>query len=208
MLASAAITLLKSSELKQLAVKDDAAAVLGFLNLAVLELHKRFILIQEEAVVTQATGVTTYVLATGADNVVIDLSDHEILIIEKVYDEDDLPYIINGNKDEDFLKISPYNTIRVAADAVEDGYVMNVEYRGTPIFMTADTDAVPLAPQFYDALFTYVAYKSHLGVKAGLKDENNTYYLRFEAACKRIIDEGLFPQDDLYSTKFESRGFA
>lgn len=207
MLASEAITLLRSSELKQLKVGEDDVAVLGFLNLAILELHKRFILIQEDAVITQATGVTKYALKEADVNVDIDLSDHELLIVEKIYDEEDLPYILNGGKDEDHLKISPYDTIKVAADSVVDGYIMNVEYRGTPKFMAVDTEVIAIPPQFYEAMFIYVAYKAHLSIKAGLKDENNTYFIRFEASCNRIILEGLFPQDDLHSTKFESNVF-
>lgn len=207
MIASEAITLLQAAELKQLGVKTDAAAVLGFINFGILELHKRFLLWEAEAVVTQATDVTLYKLDGLDSNVAIDLSDHSLMMIEKIYDEDDLPYVINDEKDEDSLSTPKPHSIKVPVDSVVDGYEMTVTYRAAPKFLAADTEEIPLPVQFLDALFTYVAYKGHLSIKSGLKEENNTHYIRFEASCNLINSEGLFAQKDLQSNNLAVRGF-
>jgi len=203
MLVSEAITQLKTSEVKQLGLKDSDADILGFINFGILELYKRFPLWEAEAVITQATDVVLYTLADGAANVVIDLSDHNLLTILKVWDEDDNFYIINNEKDPDSLKTPKYNQLKVAAASVVDGYVMTVDYRAAPLFLTSVSDVIPLPVQFLEALFTYVGYKGQSSVKVGVKDENNAHYIRFEAACERIKTEGLFAGNDLESTKFE-----
>ena len=88
MLASEAITNLSNTELKQLAVKSDTAAVLGYLNEAIQELHKVFNLWQDEAIITQVDAVTLYKLDGVDVNVAIDLSDKILLMISEAYDYD------------------------------------------------------------------------------------------------------------------------
>lgn len=205
MLVSEAITLLQNSELKQLNIKDDSAAILGYINFGILEIHKRFLLWEAEAVVTQATGVELYTMKEADTNVDIDLSDHEFLTIERVFDEDNKLYLLNNEKDADSLHTPRIDQLKV--NTIVPNYEMSVRYRASPKFLTLVTDIIPLQSQFYEALFLYVAYKGHLSVKSGVKDENNTHYIRFEASCDRISMEGLHIQNDLTSTKFEQRGF-
>jgi len=205
MIVSEAIDLLQKGELKQLNIKDDTAAIIGFINLGILELYKRFPLWEAEATITQATGVSTYTLEEADANVDIDLSDHSLIKIQKVYDEDDLPYVINNEKDEDSISTPKYNQIKVAT--IVPDYEMNVIYRASPIFLTTVRQTIPLPSQFYEALFLYVAFKGQLSVKSGIKEENNTHYIRFEASCDRIKMEGLGVENDMESSKFEQRGF-
>ena len=83
MLASEAIANLLTTELKQLKVGTDTPTVLGYLNQAVLELHKEFNIWQDDATITHATGVTLYKLDGADPNVVIDLSDKQLLLISE-----------------------------------------------------------------------------------------------------------------------------
>lgn len=205
MLVSEAITLLVAGELKQLGIKTEEATVLGFINLGILEIYKRFLLWEAKATVTQVADVDIYNLVDGADNVIIDLSDHELLVIERIYDSEDLRYIVNNEKSEYTIYTPRFNQILV--NDIEVDEVLEVFYRAAPIFLTATTQTIPLPQQFLEALFLYVGYKGQMSVKAGIKDENNTHFMRFEASCNRIKMEGLEVQPDLESTKFEQRGF-
>lgn len=217
MQVSEATQILQNSALKQLAVKDDQVAVMGFINMAILEIYKRFPLWEADAVITQADGVSIYNLTEADPNVSIDLSDNQLMVIQSVYDEDGIPYVINNNKDpvkhiketsenpRSILQTPKYNQIKVKN--IVPGYQMDVVYRAAPLFLTEQEDEIPLPPQFNEALFLYVSYKAHLGVKAGIKDENNTHFIRFEASCNNVDTEGLFPQQGLESNKFEQRGF-
>ena len=205
MLVSEAVTLLKHAELKQLAVRNDPDAILGFINLGVLELHKRFPLWESEAGITQTTGVLLYSLDGEDPNVQICMADHDIQMIQEVYDEDDNPYEINNDKDPDSLYTPQPHKLRLPS--VVQGYRMSVVYKATPKFLKKDTETVPLPPQFIEALFLYVAYKAHISIKSGVKDENNTHFIRFESSCNRITLEGVYPQKTLDTSKLHQRCF-
>lgn len=205
MLVSEAITLLKAAELKQLALKADDTTVLGFINLGILELYKRFNLWEDEATITMAADTLIYKLDGVDANVAIDLSDKQLLMIEGAYEETGEEYVLNDELDPYSIYTPTWHTIQVV-EAVAD-QTISVIYRAAPIFLTATTDVLPLPPQFYDALFCYCGYKGHGSIKSEIKGENNTHYLRFDAACDLINSLGLFAQDDLKSTKFYDRGF-
>lgn len=205
---SEAIDLLKESELKQLSVKDNKPAVLGYINLGILEIYKRFVLWQGEALITLATGVTTYKLDGNDPNVTIDLSDHEMLVIDEAYDYDGEQ--MNINEENDLLAIATpqYNVVEVPLASVTPPATISIIYRAAPKFLTHEKADIPLAPQFYEPLFHYCGFRGHGSVKGDLKTENNTHYMRFDAACERVKTEGLYTEDSLNSTKFYDRGFA
>jgi len=202
---STAIDLLADAELKQLAVKDDKNAVLGFINSGILEIYKRFNLWEEEAIVNMTTGVTTYLLDGTDVNVTMDLSDHEFLMVEAVYAEDGLLMTLNDEQDVYGASTPKYNRLEVFQET--NGETLSVIYRAAPIFLTNEKASIGLPPQFNEALFNYVGYRGHGSVKGDIKSENNTHYMRFEQSCKRIKLEGLYNQDDLVAYKFEDRGF-
>lgn len=205
MLVSEAITLLRSGELKQVSVKDDDAAVIGYLNMAVLEIHKRFPLWQEEALITMIDGVTQYKLDGIDTNVGIDLSDHEVLMIDEVYAPSGKEIVLNNERDP--LSIfTPRPHVLEVKVPFTDGDT-SVIYRASPKFMTATSDVIQLPPQFTEALFNYVGYRGHGSVKGDIKSENNTHYMRFEKSCDQVLADGLVAPDDLESTKFDDRGY-
>ena len=206
MLASAAITLLKNSELKQLGMKVDTAAVLGFINLGILEIHKKFALWQAEAIITQVAGTLLYKLDGVDSNVSIDLSDNQLLMIENVFEEDSGEISINDESDPYGCATPQYHQIEFV-EAI-DGDLYSVIYRASPVFLTADTEEIPLPPQFLEALFIFVAYKGYGSIKNTTdQGPNNTFYNRFQAACNLINTNGLIAQDSMHSHKFADRGF-
>lgn len=205
MLVAEAIELLKEAELKQLSVKNDKDAILGYINMGVLELHKRFSLWQEEAFITMLEGVTRYKLADSDSNVSIDLSDHDVIKIDEVYAPDGSQISLNDEDDPNGVWTPQPHVIEIMAPIV-DGDV-SVIYRATPKFMTNERQEIVLPPQFLEALFNYVGYRGHGSVKGDIKSENNTHYMRFEESCKQVRKEGLIAAESLHCHKFEDRGF-
>jgi hypothetical protein len=204
MLVTEAITLLKNAELKQLAIKDDKEAVLGFINLGVLELHKRFRLL---------TGVVNFTMGStpdyriGPNNPGIpDFNgQHQVVQIERV-EADDVELPINSPFRADSVSIRSYDLIHIPKQ--EEGTEITVYYRAAPINLVDVDLAIQLPPQFMEALFNYVGYRGHSSVKGDLKSENSSHYQRFEQSCKNIIFQGLDIIDNLESDKFTTRGFA
>ena len=206
MLISEAITLLQNAQLKQLGIKTDTSAIIGYINLAVLEIYKRFNLRQDEAVITMATDVTQYTLDGIDANVAIDFSDHQFLLIDEVYEETGELMSLNDEKDPYGVTTPRYNVIEVAEVVV--GQQISVIYRSAPLFSTLVSDTILVPPQFFEALFNYVGFQAHSSVKGDMKSENNTHYLRFEESCNKISALGLVNHDDMVSYAFELRGFA
>lgn len=205
MIVSVAIELLRNSELKQLSLRNDKPTVLGFINLGILEIYKRFNLWEAEAVITMAEGVLLYKLDGLDANVAIDLSDKQLLMIEEVYEETGEKMVLNDELDPYSVSTPQYHQIEVVEEV--DGQTMGVIYRAAPLFLTHEKQEIPIPPQFIEALFHYVGFKGHGSIKSDIRGENNTHYIRFEASCALVHSEGLIAQDDLASVKFENRGF-
>jgi len=208
MTAQDVINLAKNAELKQLAVRTDDSAVLGFINLGLLELYKRFPLKEAEAIITLRDGKTTYKLDGTDPDVSID-SDKELLIITGAYTTSDDGFVeeMTMNDEDDIMGINTpsYNTVEIPATA--EGVLVSIIYRATPKFITSVDDLLPLPPQLLEALLNYVGYRGHGSVSGELNAENQSHYVRFENSCKRVILEGLITSDDLVSKKFKNRGF-
>jgi len=201
MLASAAITKLSNAELKQLSVKTDNDAVLGYLNDAVLELHKRFNLWQEEALITQPDADTLSYDLDGVDvNVTIDLSDHILLLIDKVYDPDSSEVSLNDEDDPYGAATPRYNRVEFPEAVADDVY--SVIYRGAPIDMTVVGDTILLPPALFEPMYFYVGFRAHVSQKGSKDLENNTHFQRYLDSCNRAEALGLVVQDSLHPHKF------
>ncbi len=204
MLANKVIALAKKSELRQLAVKDDDVAVLGFINLGMLELYKRFSLKTEEAIITLRHGSSTYIL-DGTDTAVSMGSADQFLIIADAYDEQGDTITINDEADALGIMTPAWNTVEIPALA--EGERISLIYRVAPPFIASVTDDLPLPPQLLEALLHYIGYRGHGTITGDVKEENNTHYIRFDASCTRAENQGLILPDDLVSYKFENSGF-
>jgi hypothetical protein len=202
MLASEAITNLKSTELKQLNVKDDVTAVLGYLNQAVKELHKRFNLWQAEAIITQATDVTLYKLDGVDANVSIDLSDNELLLISEAYDYNG-DYLSLNDEDDECGAVTPkYNWVEFPLDGLAPGEEFSFIYRASPTPMTAVTDVIDLPPVLEEAMYFYVGFRAHVSQKGNKELENGTHQQRYNDSCDRVSALGLIVAESTVAHKF------
>lgn len=207
MIAGDVINLAKNSELKQLSVAKDTDAVLGYMNLGILEIHKRFPLIQSEAVITMVDGKYSYLLDGTDSDVAIDLSKNSLLMIDEAYNSVNTP--LGVNNEEDFFSVTTpeYNLVEIPEDLLIVGDTISLIYRASPNFIPDEFSNVPLPPQFLEGLIHYIGYRGHASVRSDAKFENNTHYMRFEKSMNTIQEKGLFAEDSLASNKFDSRGF-
>jgi hypothetical protein len=191
MLASEAITNLRQTELKQLAVASVTdAAVLVYLNEAILELHKRFNLWQDGAIVTHATDVTLYKLDGIDVNVSIDLSDKQLLLITDVIDYEGSEISIN-DEDDQYGAVTPkYNQLEFPSDGAG------------PLSMVADTETIDLPPTLFEAMYFYVGFRAHVSQKGNKELENQTHFARFIDACNRVEAQGLIVAESTVAHKF------
>ena len=203
MIAQDVINFAVNAELKQLAVKNDIQAILGFINLGILELYKKFPLEEAEAILWLTDGKAEYRLDGTDEDVEID-KDKELLLIFNVYDEDGEVVPLNTNELYG-VNTPAYNVIEVPS--IHQDEYLSVIYRVTPKFLTSITDTLPLPPQLLEPLLKYIAYKGYGSVNGGLNQETQSHYVRFEDSCNKILLEGLIQPESIDETKFEQRGF-
>ena len=211
MTAQDVINLAKNAELKQLAVRDDDLAVLGYLNLGLLELYKRFPLAEAEAIITLRDGKTQYKL-DGTDPDVSMEVGKELLVIAGVYTtikEGNETWIVELtiNDEDDYTGVDTPSFNIIEIPAVKTGAIISVIYRVAPKFLTALTDVLPLPPQLLEALLNYIGYRGHGAVNGSLNAEDQSHYVRFNNSCNRVLADGLITTEDLISKKFSNRGF-
>lgn len=203
MLASQAITRLKQTELKQLSgISLTTAVVLEYLNEAILELHKRFNIWQDSAIITHATAVTSYVLDGVDANVAIDLSDKTLLLITDAIDYLGDEMNINDEDDEFGIVTPKYNIVEFALEELVVGEDFDILFRAAPLDMVADTETIDLPPVLFEAMYFYVGFRAHVSQKGNKELENNTHFERFINACNRVQAQGLIVAETLEPHKF------
>jgi len=207
MLIRDVIKLAVEGELNQLAVKDEKATVIGFINMGILEIFKRFDLYRKEAIFTVLDGVSTYTLDGEDVNVTMDMSDHEFLMVKEAFDSLADELTLNDRKDKEGISTPSYNVVKIGED-VEVGEVITITYQATPNFRVEEKDILPIPPQFLEALLHYIGYRGHGSLKGEETPESNSHYRRFNASCNKIKTLGLQNEDELASDSFEQRGFA
>jgi hypothetical protein len=210
------LSYLTAGEIKQLAVsdlgdatptdkqKENKAALINFINLANVEIHKRFSLIFKEIVFTDVKPnslhsiPTDFLFAVSAsydDGTEIPINNEKPNIVDKI------DYNVS------ILFPAPFKMLVKGTDE-EKRDDISLVYVSVPTKVTKTTDFLDLPEVYTEALLTYVAYKAHASISGDMKAENNTYYLRFIENIKNIKLSGLINSDNLDSnTKLTDRGF-
>jgi hypothetical protein len=203
-------------EVKQLYVSDigttspntlqqaNIAILISYLNEANLELHKHFGLIQKELVLTDVTNNSLHsvpvdflyaISAEFNDGTEVAINNERTNFVDKV------DYNVS------LLFPAPFKILVKGTDNLKRDDI-SVVYVSTPPVLTLTTEFVDLPQVYNEALYNYVAYKAHASIKGDMKEENNTYYLRYQASLKNIRLLGMTNSDNLDSNvKLTDRGF-
>jgi hypothetical protein len=203
-------------EVKQLYVSDigttspntlqqaNIAILISYLNEANLELHKHFGLIQKELVLTDVTNNSLHsvpvdflyaISAEFNDGTEVAINNERTNFVDKV------DYNVS------LLFPAPFKILVKGTDSLKRDDI-SVVYVSTPPVLTLTTEFVDLPQVYNEALYNYVAYKAHASIKGDMKEENNTYYLRYQASLKNIRLLGMTNSDNLDSNvKLTDRGF-
>jgi hypothetical protein len=173
--------------------------IISYINLALIELYKRFNLRTEQTVVVLDMYETMYTLDIPELN--------EILA---AYDEKGRQYFINSENDELSILTPNFNTIQVP-NPVQDEAIFII-YSAAPVRLVWQEDltlqTVKVPPNMLEPLLHYVGYRAHGALNGEINAENNTHYMRFESSCAKLKEMGVFSDDALVAgTKLEDKGF-
>lgn len=205
-----AISMAQSAELKStLSVKKDSRDILEFVNLGLIELHKRFPLKTGEWLIELQDNIIDYTVPADKNFMYISAAYQELKESDNGIDNR-----IGINDDDDPMAVNmvAWNVIQIPVTIT--GAYISIIYVQAPDYIEWMPDGshlekeLELPPQLLEALLHYVGYRAHASVTAEIKTENNTWYQRFEASCNKARQLGLITRESLKSHhKFNDRGF-
>jgi len=203
MTISDVITLSKNSELQTLASSADDVVILGFINLGMIELYKRFPLSIEEYIIEIQEGVTEYKMP----------SDYMWIISaygEVATDSDKKVQVLPINEGDTQLGVNTirWDTVQIPSEL--PGEFVSIIYEASPTSYTvSDLDvSIDLPIQLIDTLLLYIGYRAHNALDASMDKDDNVYYQRFEANCKKVELMGMISADGMsMDRRVNDRGF-
>ena len=209
-----AIDLAKSGKLKNSNIVNDDVAILGALNLGLIELYKRFPLRVDEAIITLRDAKTEYKLdGTDVDVslptgsrfmwVVAAYQEVEDAIDENKVTTEQIPV----NEEDNPLSVQTVSWDTIQVPVTNSGAYISVIYAAAPDLLVAGDldDALPLPPQMLEPLLEYMCYQANSTLDAEI--DTDKYYQRFEASCSRIEMRGMTTSDDLDMLGRDLKGF-
>ena len=216
MTANEVIALAKVGELSKLsiAIKDDNTVLLGFINLGLVELYKRFPLKNDEAIVTLRDGKTIYKLdGTDTD---VSMGEPFMYLLGAYEDGTDNDFSASAlslpiNEEDNIYSVNSisYNSIQIPL--VTTGAYISLIYVAKPTKVTTLTldEELDLPDQMIEALLHYIGYRAHGAMDANIQTESNTHYMRFEASCTKLreLGVGIAPDDVSMNSRISMKGF-
>ena len=176
------ITQLKYGELRSIAVKDDNAAIVSYINLALIALYTRFTLKTSEQIIPMYDNVVEYKL------------NDDLMAIQGIYDENGDEFALDD--ENSLFSIFQVDFETIQAPNPKTGATLSVIYLPSPTTLVYEDETslatkVPIPPQLTEPLLHYVGYRAHGSMDGNIKAENTTHYMRYEASCKRIEELGI-----------------
>lgn len=197
------IDLAKTSELANLSIGNKDEIVLGYINLGMIELYKRFNLRVEEWVITLEDNVDIYTTPSDfmwAIAAYGEVTDNQTDSVNELpINEEDNPLSINTVK---------WNKAQIPLSIA--GAYVSVIYAASPVYyaMTDLEKEIDLPIQMIDAMLAYIGYKANSTIDSGIQTEDSVWYAKFEASCARLEEKSMHNSNDMFMNKrLDTRGF-
>ena len=180
---------------------------INYVNLANLALHKRFHLMTKTYEMDQPSDGEEYALPSdflvpiyayyASDFEQVAIKDDSVKLVQKV------------DQHVSILIPEPFKAVIKGTDAeTPQRTQILLKYAAAPKKAKSAFTDLKINEVYTEALLNYSAYKAHGAISGDMKDENNTYYLRYEASCKQLINSGMWGNNEIeVNTKLEDNGF-
>ena len=197
------IDLAKASELTGLPAASKDETVLGFINLGVLELYKRFTLSVEEWIIALEDGQSYY---TAPEDFMWIIAAYGEVGMDSVQEVNVLPV----NEEDNPLSINTVGWNKVQVPLSVTGAYVSIIYAATPeVYSITDMNKpVNIPPQMIEALLAYIGWRANSTIDTGIQTEDTVWYNRFESSCSRLEVKGFINANDVVMTnRLNMRGF-
>lgn len=210
------VDLAKTGELKNSAVKDDTTSVLGYINLGLIELYKRFQLDVKELIITMGRDGTLEDPYIKINDVTYQMPT-DFLYLVAAYDEvprDSVARLapIQINNENNVMGVNMISWNKVQIPAFELDAHISLIYTPSPKYCTLDdlAEELPMPIQLVEPLLAYIGYRAFASISPNPQnDVGNVYYTRFENSCETVKQFGILTAEDMDTKiKFTARGFA
>ena len=203
----------------------DYPQLITFINLAMIEIYKRFpiklgaINIQLYADILRYPLRYDYAVSNvgGAEPVkfildsATDVFPADVLLIERITNlaSEDIP--INTLNKTDSVFTPEFDIISIAEpDATE---IYTIDYKAYPFKLPLHnveptTTDITLPDMFLEAMLSYIGHRSSAALPTPEPLNSATFYTKFLAALNNVKELGLYNRMVTDNTKFETNGFA
>lgn len=211
-----------SSELKSFSENTlTDKIILSYINLGCIDLYNRFGLSTDILVINMKSNKLEY-LIDGSDDDVRRLFNRPLIEGEistlrtAMFNGSEIP--INDQNSSNGIYSFSFDTL-IIPFAKDDEYLeISYEKNFTPIDTSSlcnNEDSldyqgrynVRLPLVFATALVLYIGFRANNRLSSSMEDDNNTYYIRYQAECKRLKSMGASSIRDSYSHTVSEKGF-
>ena len=180
---------------------------INYVNLANLALHKRFHLMVKTYEMDNPLDGEEFTLPSdflspiyaynASDFVEVPIKDNSVKLVQDV------------DQHVSILIPEPFKAVIKGTDAEEPKRTqILLKYAAAPKKAKNTYTDLKINEVYTEALLNYSAYKAHVTTSGDMQSENNTYYMRYEASCKQLINSGMWGNNEIeINTKLTDNGF-
>tara|TARA_R110002167_G_scaffold20078_8_gene73936 strand:+ start:2084 stop:2752 length:669 start_codon:yes stop_codon:yes gene_type:complete len=177
----------------------------NYINLANLALHKRFHLLQKTVELDNPADLEEFTLP---NDFLAPIHAYYSVDLEEVAIRDSYVNVVSSvDTAVSILIPEPFKAVIKGTDSKARTQII-LKYAASPLKATAAWKTLAVSEVYTEAMLNYASYKAHSSISGDIKDENNTYYLRYEASCKQLVTSGMWGSNEIeYNSKLEDNGF-
>lgn len=183
------------------------AKFLDYINLANLALHKRFHLLRKSFDMDMPSDGECYTLPP---DFLVPIHAYYASDFDKVRIKDDDTNVIDDvDTAVSILLPGAFSAIIKGVDQEDPVRTLIIlKYAAAPTKATLVLTDLKVSEVYTEAMLNYASYRAHSTISGDIKDENNTYYLRYEASCKQLVNSGMWGNNEVtINTKLDDNGF-
>ena len=202
----------------------DYPKIVPHVNLAVTELHKRFLLKSGEVVVQQYDQIQRYYLKSKyaqtnleSDEPIKYIMDSpyqpfedDVLRIEKVINELGEELFINDQTEYWTINTPSFNSIQVPYPEKENQMIITYRANAPKILipnLVPEEQEVDIPSYLLEPLLFYVGSRAFGSMNSDNNAEGNNYVAKFEKSCLKISELGLDNEDNTANVRLDSAGW-
>ncbi len=199
--------ILKNTELKQIVVGESEEQVIGFMNLAFIEVYGKFSILQEEQIIKVEEGITRYRLNDNSQKVLQVYMRNTIK--DPLLGDDAFAEVgVNDINDEESV-FTPQPYVLHIPNPTE-GRIYSIMQIVTPPYITKqniDTVDFIIPPQYLTSILNYAAYRAYKSMNGDEQTEIGSHYKAYMQSCNEVLKMGLNNYSVLTNTKLDQGGW-